>query len=483
VALALATGASLLAGAAIAAPGDSTWHVERVTESANSIDGTIVRPSATGAGVDIYIVDEHVRTTHVEYAGRVGPGLDLIGGSVDPASCTGGHGTHVAGLAAGATRGVATGSRVIPVRVLDCDGEGDVSDVVSALRWISRRQPSGRLAVVNLSLGLAHGTTSADLEGAVRDLIADGIVVVLAAGNGDMFDVGTDACSASPARVTEALTVGATTRTDALAPYSNFGACVDLFAPGGSDGSLEINSSWISGDTVYGDQSGTSMAAPLVAGYAALLAGRQPSLCPAQINSAVVERATAGVVTGLDGASPDKLLFLDDAPISSVAVPGRPTSVLASVANRSLWVTWDPPCDGGSTVTGYRVTVRSAGKVVRTVDVPGTQRNLRIRSLRNGVGHSVSVRAVNAVGEGPASVRSSVMTPRRLTVGSSTRLTTLLRDRDGYSGSWTVAESSRSVCRVTGTPRRLVVRRAGTCVVRVRPRDAAEQVTHRISVG
>lgn len=473
----------LVTGAAIAAVGDSTWHLERIIEPANPVDGVFTRPGSTGSGVDIYVVDEHVRPTHVEFAGRVGPGLDLIGTSVDPSVCTGGHGTHVAGLAAGATRGVATGSRVIPVRVLGCDGEGDVSDVVAALRWIARRQQSGRLAVVNLSLGLNFGTTSDELETAVRDLIADGMVVVLAAGNGDSFDNGIDACRASPARVTEALTVGATTRTDSVATYSNHGACVDIFAPGGSTTGSEINSGWISGDTVYADQSGTSMAAPLVSGYVALLAARQPSLCPAQINTAVIERATVGAITGLDPMSPNRLLFLDDSAIGTTSVPGRPTGVLASVANSSLFVTWDPPCDGGSAVDGYTVVLRSGGRIVRTIGVPGTQRSLRIRNLRNGTGYSVAVRATNAVGEGPVSVRSAVMTPRRLTVGSATRLTTILRDRDGFSGSWTVTQGSRTVCRLANSPRRLVVRRAGTCIVQVTPRDADQQVTHRITVG
>lgn len=476
---------ALAATAALAAPGDATWHLERITERANSIDGTVTRPALTGAGVDIYVVDEYVRPTHVEYAGRVGPGLDLVGGSVDPAYCTGGHGTHVAGLAAGATRGVAVGARIIPVRVLDCDGEGDIADVVSALRWIARRQPSGRLAVVNLSLGLNPGSYSTDMEAAIEDLVADGIVVVLAAGNGDASDNGVNACNSSPARTAVALTVGATTRSDALASYSNFGSCVDLFAPGGSTapGGTSVESSWSSGDNDYQVQSGTSMASPLVAGFVALLAGQQPSLCPAQVAAAVVERATTGVITGLDAASPNRLLYLDTAPITSVTVPGRPTNVLASVGNGSMFATWDPPCTGGADLTGYRVVVRSSGRIVRTLDVPASAGSVRIRKLRNGVAYSVTVRAISAVGEGPVSERSAVMTPRRLSVGSSTRATAVLRDRQGFAGRWTVASGSRSVCRIANSPQRLVVRRAGTCVVNVTPRDAAQQVVHRIFVG
>jgi subtilisin family serine protease len=267
----------------------ATWGLDRIDERDLNLNGDFSYDS-TGSGVTAYVIDTGIQTTHGEFGGRASWGSDVVGGQND---CNG-HGTHVAGTIGGSTYGVAKGVTLVAVRVLDCGGSGSWSGVIAGIDWIVANHPGGKPAVANMSLG---GGASASVDAAVSNAIAAGITFAVAAGNSNA-----DACRFSPARVPAALTVGATTSSDAKAPYSNFGKCLDLFAPGSG-----ITSAWIGGNAATNTISGTSMATPHVAGVVAL------ALEAGSGAAAVVSEATLGKVTGLgskkSGATPNRLLY------------------------------------------------------------------------------------------------------------------------------------------------------------------------------
>ena len=269
------------------------WGLDRVDQRGLPLNGTYSY-AGNGAGVKVYVVDTGVRSTHAELRGRVAPGVTFIEDGMGTEDCQG-HGTHVAGTIAGSTYGVAKGATIVPIRVLDCLGAGSSSAVVAGLDWILTFN-AGAPAVVNMSLG---GSPSVIVDSAVQRLIDNGITVVVAAGNSAY-----SACLASPARVPAAITVGATQSDDARAQYSNFGPCLDIWAPG-----TDITSAGIASDAATAVKSGTSMATPHVAGAAALLKGATPSLSPAGVASALIANATPGVVTDAQLDSPNRLLF------------------------------------------------------------------------------------------------------------------------------------------------------------------------------
>lgn len=258
---------------------------------------------ATGRGVSAYVVDTGLNYSHVEFTGRIAAGVDVVdGGRADDCN---GHGTHVAGTLAGSQFGVAKAARIHPVRVLDCQGLGSTSDVIAGIEWVTRHHQRTTPAVANLSLG---GGTSRALDAAVRASIRDNITYVVAGGN-DGGLVGAlvgfqDACNGSPSRVGEALTVGASDSRDRRARYSNTGACLDLFAPGD-----RITSAYIGSPRAAAVLSGTSMAAPHVAGVAALTLQVNPRATPAEVQRAIRLSATPGVVADPGPRSPNRLLF------------------------------------------------------------------------------------------------------------------------------------------------------------------------------
>ena len=270
----------------------ATWGLDRIDQRALPLNNTY-NYNFTGAGVTAYIIDTGIRVSHNEFGGRASSGYDFVDNDSNADDCNG-HGTHVSGTVGGSTYGVAKGVSLVAVRVLNCSGSGTTSGVIAGIDWVTSQHTTGK-AVANMSLG---GGPSTALDNAVRNSIADGVVYAIAAGNSNR-----NACNFSPARTAEAITVGATTSTDARASYSNKGSCLDLFAPGSS-----ITSAWITTNTATNTISGTSMATPHVTGVAALyLEGHNGT--PLQVRNAIVGAATPNVVGNPGKNSPNLLLY------------------------------------------------------------------------------------------------------------------------------------------------------------------------------
>jgi subtilisin family serine protease len=287
---------------------NATWGLDRVDQRDLPLTQTYTY-GATGAGVRAYIVDTGVRPDHVDFGGRVAAGYTAISDGRGTNDCNG-HGTHVAGTVAGTTWGVAKAASVVPVRVLDCNGSGTWSGVIAGMDWIAANHPTGTPGVANLSLG---GGANSSVDDAVQRVIDKGVTVVVAAGNSNA-----NACNYSPARAPQAITVGATVNNDSRASYSNFGTCLDLFAPGSS-----ITSAWYTGSTATNTISGTSMAAPHVAGAAALLLQGTTGFTPAQATEAIARDATPGKVTSAGSGSPNLLLYTLDLNTPAVEEPSN----------------------------------------------------------------------------------------------------------------------------------------------------------------
>ena len=285
-----------------------SWGLDRIDQKKLPLNNAY-QYNFTGAGVHIYIVDTGIRLQHQEFAGRIGNGRDTIDNDDDPSDCDG-HGTHCAGTALGATVGVAKGAIVHGVRVLDCSGSGSVGTACAGLEW-AREQilQHGEPSVVSLSLGGPFSTT---MNRCTEDLVEDGIPVVVAAGNSNA-----DACTESPASSPLAVTVGATASNDALASFSNKGACVDINAPG-----VSIYSAIHTSNTAYDTFSGTSMAAPHVAGVVAMYLSvpGNSKKTPAEVSGWLLASASRGRLTNIPL-------------VASPCRPGTPNLILQNCIN------------------------------------------------------------------------------------------------------------------------------------------------------
>ncbi|MFD8820246.1 S8 family peptidase [Streptomyces sp. NPDC059627] len=269
-----------------------SWGLDRVDQAALPLDRSYTSPGSAGAGVTVYVIDTGIRITQADFGGRASYGWDFVGNDRS-AGDGNGHGTHVAGIIAGTRYGVAKKARVVSVRVLDDTGAGTTAQVIAGVDWVTAHARGP--AVANLSLGGYH---SAQLDTAVRNSIRAGVTYTVAAGND-----GLPAARYSPAGVPQALTVGATDRADARAGFSDYGAAVDLFAPG-----VAITSDSAASDTGRATYSGTSMAAPHVAGAAALYLAGHRGATPAQVAKALIAGAESGKVSDAGPGSPNRLL-------------------------------------------------------------------------------------------------------------------------------------------------------------------------------
>jgi len=338
------------------------WGLDRIDQRDRPLNQSYTY-GTTGDGVTAYIIDTGIRIGHVDFGGRASIGTDTVGDGQNGNDCNG-HGTHVAGTVGGSTYGVAKDVDLVAVRVLNCQGSGATSGVIAGVDWVTANHSGPSLA--NMSLG---GGASSALDTAVRNSIAAGVTYALAAGNDNA-----NACNGSPARTLEALTVGATGATDARASFSNFGSCVDLFAPGEG-----ILSAWSTSNTATNTISGTSMASPHVAGVAATYLEEHPGAAPAAVNAAIVGSASQNQVSNPGTGSPNLLLYGDyddqlpppppptppanDAfaqaqalagdsgsvpgtTINATREAGEPAHAAGNTGNGSVWYRWTAPAPG-----------------------------------------------------------------------------------------------------------------------------------------
>lgn len=360
-----------------------TWGIDRIDQRALPLSGSYSYETS-GAGTRLYIIDTGILSSHTEFTGRFVAGYTAILDGRGTDDCNG-HGTHVTGTTAGTTYGVAKGATVVPVRVLDCNGSGSISGVTAGIDWVTGQTQSTALVAVpmvaNMSLG---GGASSTLDAAVANAVTAGVVMVVAAGNSNV-----DACGSSPARAASAITVGATTSGDARASYSNFGSCLDLFAPGSS-----ITSAWIGGTSATRTIDGTSMASPHVAGAAALIAGANPSWTVKQVTDSLIASASAGIVTSAGTGSPNRLLYTGSVAAPPPAAYAAPTDLRATPVKSknvtTITLTWTsggaPSFDvsyrgvsatsytfaGNTATTTFKQSWRGSGTIVYRVCNVGT---------------------------------------------------------------------------------------------------------------
>lgn len=294
----------------------ATWGLDRIDQRDLPMTSSYSW-NADGTGVTAYIIDTGVRVSHADFEGRASDGHDFVSNDPVAEDCNG-HGTHVAGTVGGKTYGVAKNVRLVGVRVLDCKGSGTWAGVIAGVDWVTAQKKAAPTApaLANMSLG---GGANSSVDAAVSNSIAAGVSYAVAAGNDNA-----NACNYSPARVTDAMTIGATTTTDARATYSNHGSCIDWFAPGSG-----ITSAWYTTDTATNTIGGTSMASPHAAGAAALFLQTTPGASPAMVRTALFDLTTKGKVTSASSTNNHLLYSLD---IKVTAPPPTSDNVVPTAA-------------------------------------------------------------------------------------------------------------------------------------------------------
>jgi len=354
------------------------WGLDRIDQRLRPTNN-VYSYDSTGAGVTVFVVDSGIRATHTDFGGRAQGVYDAVGDGNGTNDCNG-HGTHVAGIAGSQTHGVAKAVQIRAVRVLGCDGTGFSSDTIEGMDFVAANHPTR--SVVNISIGSSNPATSTAAEA----LIDSGVHVVISAGNNNV-----DACSHMP-RTSRGFLVGASDSADTIAAFSNYGPCVDVFAPGEG-----ILSTWHTSDTATQFVNGTSMAAPHVAGWIARYLEENPSAGIASTKAALIAQSTKGVLRGLDSTTPNRLLWADpaDTPPDTTppSVPGSPT--LDIVDASSAQFSWTAATDNVG-VTGYNVYRVASPTDVLVGYVFGTF--VVVGGLNPGTSYGFYVRAHDASG-------------------------------------------------------------------------------------
>jgi subtilisin family serine protease len=409
-----------------------SWGLDRIDQNNTTYDGAYNYPSSAGAGVRVYIVDTGVMASDPDFAGRIETGADMFGQNLQGADCQG-HGTHVAGTAAGTKFGVAKKATIIPVRVLGCSGSGTWSLFISAMDWIIANHPAGTPGVMNASIG---GGKSQLVNDAIQKLFAAGITPVVAAGNENG-----DACGRSPASSPNAITVGASDRNDTRAYFSNFGDCVDVFAPG-----VDIMSNNYADATTPRSLQGTSMASPHVAGLAALYLGDNKTATPSAVAAAIQAGAQAGQIVDAKSATGN---YLVNTKFTNAALPpvGAPTALTASaITSNSATVSWTAP-SGTQAASSYRVEYRDANATTwSSVDATATTASLT--ALTANTTYTVRVVSISGTTTSPASSELVFST-----LGSIAQAPTNLRTTAVFGGQISLAwdaPANANGSRVTG---------------------------------
>jgi subtilisin family serine protease len=359
-------------------PNPPSWGLDRIDQRNLPLNNSYTYPNVTT--VNTYVIDTGIRFSHNDFGGRAVSGFDAIdGGAADDCH---GHGTHVAGTVGGSAYGVAKTARIYGVRVLNCSGSGTNAQVVAGIDWVTAN--AVRPAVANMSLG---GSANSAIDTAVNNSISAGITYAVAAGNGNTLGVRQNACNYSPARVPNAITVGATQSNDIAASFSNFGTCVDILAPG-----VGITSAWYNTNTATNTISGTSMASPHVAGVAALVLAANPTWQPQQVRDYLVNNGTANVISDVGTGTPNRLLYVVNdgtpPPTNDFSVSVSPTS--------------------GSTTPGGSVTA-----TVGTAVTAGSAQSVGLTAsgLPSGATASFSPTTVTSGGSSTLTIATSATTP------------------------------------------------------------------------
>ncbi|MDK2979838.1 MAG: large repetitive protein [Chloroflexota bacterium] len=360
------------------------WELDRIDQASSKLDGRYYYPDSAGQGVHVYVIDTGVYLTHEDFEGRIGNGYDFIGDDDEPNDPCVGHGTEVAGIIGGTRFGVARKVTIHPIRIVDCSKHFDINDLSSAIQWVIDNHQNP--AVINMSLQLSGDLTSYEvlnLEKKIKNAIRDGITVVASAGND-----GINACNITPARIPSVITVAATNEKDERATFSvgssNYGNCVDIFAPGIHMASASIDKTWYPIEPAapiykYSSLEGTSFSAPIVTGAIALYLSANPNASPNTVFSNIISNSTAGVVRKAGTGSPNIFLTISykDPNIVQLLIPKN--GYLTSDNTPTL--SWN----AGANANRYHVQVSSSAKFSSTkYDFKTSDNEYTLGSLADG---------------------------------------------------------------------------------------------------